>query len=373
MVRIVAVLFLFQAAAAYARGPATLAIIGDVMLGWGLDKPIRKGVDPFAGVRPVLQGANLAFANLEGPITRRGTRAKGKRFTFRTPPERVAMLSGSGLDALALANNHILDYGDVGLADTIGALGGAGICTAGAGVNLAAARKPVWFESRGLPVALLSYNLAQSSTFRATATKAGAAFAEQGNMVADVRSARALGAQVIVMLHWGLDQTGILQDRQRVLASALAKAGAVLIVGSHPHVAQGTERIGKSVTVYSLGDGVFGGNPRRKDDSLVLRARLGEHGLELVELLALNANRLETGSVAAIRTGADATKPLGRIKRLSRKLGTVLADGKTAEGWPCLTVDIRRPKRPVRRPGNRGKVGGGDQRTEDTAARLARR
>jgi len=189
--------------------------------------------------------------------------------------------------------------------------------------------------------------------FRATGGRPGAAWAGEEQMVADVREARALGAQVVVMLHWGLDQTGVLEPHQRRVASALARAGAAVIAGSHPHVAQGVERIGGTVVAYSLGDGVFGGNSHRKDDSLVLRARLGKRGVESVELLALNSDRTESGSVASIRTGSRATRSLGRVKRLSRAMGTVLADGKTAEGWPCLRIDTGRGYPPEGRTSTR--------------------
>jgi len=155
-VHFAAVLLLLRAACACAAGPATVVVIGDVMLGWGLNEPIRNRVDPFRGVRPVLKGADLALANLEGPITVRGTAAKAKRFTFRTPPSRVAMLSRAGLDGFGLANNHIMDFGEAGLADTLASLAKGGLCAAGAGRDAVAARRAAWFSAGGIPVALLS-------------------------------------------------------------------------------------------------------------------------------------------------------------------------------------------------------------------------
>jgi poly-gamma-glutamate synthesis protein (capsule biosynthesis protein) len=292
---------------------------------------------------PIVRGADLAFANLEGPLTQRGKSVEGKTYTFRTPPSRVAMLQKAGFDGFSLANNHIMDFGAVGLEETLAALDGAKICHAGAGANLAAARTPAWFEVQGLPVAFLAYNMTYPHSYWAGPATPGTAIADRDQIVADVKAARARGAQVIVMLHWGDELSDDPRLDQRSLASALAEAGACLVVGAHPHVSQGVQRFRGAIAVYSVGDAVFGGHPLLAKDSLVVRARLNAQGLEHIELLSLRVNRRDTHSRPTIRTDAEAKPRLARVIELSRELGTKLTRTQTAEGWPALTLDLSQP------------------------------
>ncbi len=336
----------------------TLAAIGDVMLDHALDGPIRKGVDPFAGVAPVLRGADVAIANLEGPITARGTRAKGKKYAFRTPAARTAMLTGAGLDVLALANNHSMDYGAVGFRDTVAALRAAGLAFCGAGEDIDEARQPAIVEVKGTRVAFLSYNWTEPGYFNAANAWAGRKArpgrkavrgrpARPGNaagnpewMAADVAKARQTCPVVIVMIHWGKEKSHELRAYQRPHARRAIEAGAALVIGHHPHVAQGIERIGNGVACYSIGDGVFGGSPRRSADSLVLRAGFGAMGLAHVEVMALHTNLHKIGYVPAIRAGEDAKPTLTMVKTLSAALGTTLMETTSAEGWPALRLAL---------------------------------
>ncbi len=319
-------------------GTATVILVGDVMIAAGFDGPIRRGVDPFARLAPVFRRADLVFANLEGPLTDRGTRVEDKTYTFRTPPARIALLQHAGFAGFSLANNHMMDYGATGLADTVATLDRAGIAHAGAGVDLDAARSPAVFRVNGLPIALLGYNMTFPRSYRATGTRPGTAPADRDQMVADVTAARARGAQVIVMLHWGNELSDDAVPPQRELAAALVRAGACLIVGAHPHVPQGVERIGHAAVVYSLGDAVFGGHPLKSKDSLLARATLDAAGLVRLELLPLMVNREETRSQPGIRTDASAGPRLLHVAGLCYELGCALTRTRTAEGWPCLSL-----------------------------------
>lgn len=336
----------------------TLAAIGDVMLSHRFDGPIRDGVQPFRDLAPVLRGADLAIANLEGPITNRGTRVRPKTFTFRVPPARTAMLVDAGLDVLALANNHSMDFGPVGLRDTIAALRGAGLAWCGAGETIADARRPAIVEVRGTRVAVLSYNWTLPTSFNAVdgrpprasrperkgdrgrPTRAGNAEGHPEWMAGDIAKARETCPVVIVMIHWGQEKSHALRAYQRPHARRALEAGAALVIGHHPHVAQGIERIGNGVACYSIGDGVFGGSDHRSADSLVLRAGFGPAGLAHVEVLALHTNLRAIGFVPRIRAGSDARPTLDLVRSLSAELGTTLAESTTAEGWPALRLDL---------------------------------
>ncbi|PMS08525.1 CapA family protein, partial [Trinickia caryophylli] len=103
-----------------ATGSIRLAFAGDILLdGFVGDQIAKNGVNyPFAKVAPVLKKADMAFANLETPVSTRGKPSE-KMFVFRSKPAALGGLVYAGIDAVSLANNHILDYGKEGMLDTL--------------------------------------------------------------------------------------------------------------------------------------------------------------------------------------------------------------------------------------------------------------
>ena len=316
----------------------TIVAIGDVLPGIAYASRIERGHDPFVNLSPCLARADLALANLETAMSDRGSRVSGKKFTFRIPPSRANLLVGSGLDILSLANNHIMDYGADALADTVRALSDSGLLHCGAGATLTEARRPARAVVRGRRVAVLGYNRTLPRTFWATDSRPGTAFAKVETVRADVSRAREENDIVIVLVHWGRERTHELRPYQRPVASAAIEAGADLVVGAHPHVAHGIERMGSGVVAYSLGDAVFGGAYTRDEDSLVLRARFGADGLREVEFLALETSNANTGFAPRIRKGKRARATLAMVSDMSAKLGTELKQAVSADGFPCLRL-----------------------------------
>lgn len=323
-----------------AEGAVTLVAIGDTLLGGAYENSIAKGVSPLRNLAPLLTSADLALANLEGPMTRRGTRQQGKKFTFRIPPSRARLFREAGVDVVAMANNHILDFGAVGLADTIAALDGESLRHCGAGSSLEEARRPAILEAGGLRVAFLSYNRTWPSKFWAGKRRPGTAFADESYIRADVTEAKKEADAVVVVVHWGQEKSVALREYQVSVAKACAEAGAALVIGGHPHIAQGIGRIGDTLVAYSLGDGVFGGANKRTVGSLVLRAVIGRTGVGSAEFLPLDASNVDTEYAPRIMTGAPARATLETVKGLSELLGTGLSYAVTAEGHPCLKLDM---------------------------------
>jgi poly-gamma-glutamate synthesis protein (capsule biosynthesis protein) len=333
------------ASAATASSPPddsiTVVAIGDVLPGVFYEQGIREGQDPFRDISSWLVKADIAIANLEGPLTDRGTRVLGKKFTFRVPPDNARLLARAGLDVLGLANNHILDFGAQGLEDTTGMLARYGLIWCGAGRNMAEARAPALAAARGRRVAVLAYNLTFPMKYYASGERPGTAYADAACIRADVAKARASGDPVIVLVHWGREKVHTLRPYQRPLARAAIEAGASLVIGTHPHVPQGVERIGKGVAAYSLGDGVFGGATRRREDSLLMRATFVPSGLREVEFFALQASNADTGFAPRIRAGDEARKSLAVVIRLAASLGCLLEPGVSAEGIPCARLTLK--------------------------------
>jgi poly-gamma-glutamate synthesis protein (capsule biosynthesis protein) len=210
---------------------------------------------PFERVRPLLEDADLTIANMEGTFTERGI-AADKLYTFRTPPRFAEGLAQAGIDLVSLGNNHAMDFGPIGLEDTLAALEDAGIRHAGAGANERAARTPVLLTIDGVRIAFLSYTSITETVF-AGPDSSGVARATVEAITSDVRSARAGADAVIVALHSGIEYTDAPQPEQQQLAHAAIDAGAALVLGHHSHTLQGWEHYGDGLIVYSLGNFVF--------------------------------------------------------------------------------------------------------------------
>ena len=219
----------------------TLAFGGDVMLGRGVAQSLDEDWQAaFSAVRPWLDEADLTFANLESPLTTAQHVSSG--YDLRATPAAVAALHVAGFDVVSLANNHALDAGEAGLAETIATLDAAGIVGL---VNQREAR----LVSRATPHPSIRYHLLafDDSTVPLDMEIAARSVA-----------AAATGADlVIVSVHWGGEYQAAPSPRQQAIAQALARAGADLVIGHGPHVLQRVEWMGKTLVAYSLGNLLF--------------------------------------------------------------------------------------------------------------------
>jgi poly-gamma-glutamate capsule biosynthesis protein CapA/YwtB (metallophosphatase superfamily) len=208
--------------------------LGDVILGRG----VHPSAQTFAYLEPFLKSADLALANLESPLTNAPIETQSQ-YQLCAPPENVRYLAEAGFDLLSLANNHRLDCGKKGLAETQSTLREAGLGFIGPGLE------SVYREINGIKLAFLAFDATGGFDVE-TAAQA-------------IRSARETGAVLIVSLHWGLEYQSGAAPQQKQIAVQLAEAGAALIWGQHPHVLQRTEWIynGKTLVLYSLGNALF--------------------------------------------------------------------------------------------------------------------
>jgi len=220
----------------------TLAFVGDVMLGRGVAQGLDGDWDAaFVDVQPWLAGADLAFANLESPLTTAPfvppSGGMGGRYDLRAPPEAVAALRGAGFDVVSLANNHALDAGPAGLAQVMTTLGGAGI------VGLVDDGR-IYPSTHPPAHRFLAFDDSVGPLDVHAAAEAVATAAGQGGLV-------------IVSIHWGGEYQASPSPRQRAVAQALAHAGADLVIGHGPHVLQRAEWVGETLVAYSLGNFLF--------------------------------------------------------------------------------------------------------------------
>ena len=231
----------------------------------------------------VLRGADLAMVNLETAVTDRGN-AQPKEFTFRAPAAAFGMLRRAGIDAVTVANNHGMDYGRVGLQDTLAAARRYGMPLLGAGVDAAAAFSPLRREVGGVRVSILAAtdvldDFARTTWVAGDGVPGLASAKDPARLLAAVRAERARADVVVVFLHWGVERTVCPTARQRGLAKQLSAAGADIVVGSHAHVVQPAGSVGHTLVRYGLGNFEFYANGGLGNESGVLTVDVTRAGV----------------------------------------------------------------------------------------------
>jgi poly-gamma-glutamate synthesis protein (capsule biosynthesis protein) len=215
-----------------------------------------------APIAPVLSRADLAMVNLETAITDRGEPVPGKAYHFRSPAETFVALKAAGVDVVNMANNHALDYGQVGMADTFEAIASSGVAAVGMGHDASEAYLPHRTVINGQRIAIFGgvdwLEPALVSLWTATGTRPGLAFTiDPAPMLAAVRATRPEVDTLIVFLHWGVEQTHCASPEQHTLAQDLVAAGADIVVGSHAHRVFGAGHVGSALVAYGLGNFVY--------------------------------------------------------------------------------------------------------------------
>ncbi len=254
---------------------ARLVLLGDIMLGRGVAQAYDgdNWEHALEALVPFTALADLTAANLESPLTSR-PRAVLAGFDLRAPPESVRALSRSGVTLVSLANNHILDGGQPGLAQTLDVLQEAGIAAIGP------AGEALVRQAGGVPLAFLAFDDVSRALDVDEAASAVSRAREQGRMV-------------VVSIHWGREYLSVPDDRQEALARALADAGASVIWGHHPHVVQSVRWVQggalpyPTLVAYSLGNLLFDqAGPPGTRRGVALGLALGSDGAHSVQAYA---------------------------------------------------------------------------------------
>ena len=243
--------------------PITIAAVGDIMMASPYPNdsrmPPNDGADLFAGVKPILTAADIAFGNLEGPIVDSGTSGKCRPgstqcFAFRTPTRYGKYLKDAGFDVMSVANNHAGDFALAGRTSTQKVLDEQGIKYAG---SLDPPATIAYLEVKGKKVAFIG-------------------FGHNNGMpnVNDLDGAKLLVAEakkkanlVVISFHGGAEGTNAQNVPSRneiflgenrgnlpLFARTVIDAGADLVLGHGPHVMRGMEIYKDRLIKYSLGN-----------------------------------------------------------------------------------------------------------------------
>jgi gamma-polyglutamate biosynthesis protein CapA len=258
----------------------TIFFTGDVMLGRGVDGLLARGQNVFRNVDPMFLNADAVVINLEDPMTNSSINFK-KTVPLKANPIYAPLLKKNNIVVACLANNHIMDYGDTGLTDTINTLKSNGINYTGAGYNIDQATQPVYLNIKGRKIAVL--NFLDNSSFTeflpsempsATINSPGYAPADWNIIKQRIDESKNNSDITIVVFHYGNEYSTTPNPSQIELSHECIDEGADMVIGSHPHVIQKIESYKGKPIFYSLGNFVFDQSNIATHSSLMLEMNM---------------------------------------------------------------------------------------------------
>ncbi|HPV41676.1 MAG TPA: CapA family protein [Spirochaetota bacterium] len=302
----------------------SILFVGDILLANEAEKHIhKKGIDyPFWKIKEELLKYDFIFANMESPITKRGTPVVEKPYIFRVKPEDAVCLKDLKIDAVSISNNHLMDYNTEGMVDTIAALDRLNIRHTGGGMNLDEARRPVMLKYGDMTIIILAYCNRPPEEYYATDSLPGIAPLDLDLIREDIATYKLDNTRVIVSLHWGIEQTHVPQKEQIAAAHEIIDAGADAIIGHHPHWPQGIEIYRGRPIIYSLGNFINGYINPVERDNIAVGFYYNGGVLETIKVIPLAGRNRQIRFQPFVLTGRQADGFLYLIRNLSRGLKT---------------------------------------------------
>lgn len=333
-------------------GRVSVFAVGDVF------SNVPDGAAAFAPLRPLLRTAEIVFGNCEGVYSDHPARAPSHKHFCGAPAERGAMLGDVPFHVMTCANNHIIDGGYEGLADTLELLRKQGIAVTGAGMDVEEATRPAIVERNGLRIAFLGFCTVFPIGYEAREQRPGLAplrvrtfysdpdpnFWEPGidpvlttapfpedlaRFRAAIAAARERADVVVIACHWGYSSwLEVLQSYEIELARDAVAHGADAVLCHHHHSLRGIELHRGRPIYYGLGTLVhhFTSLKITRVDRAAREARFGARasmsGDDEFPLFPFRADARKTG-IATFDISADGTVEAGFVP------AQILADGST--------------------------------------------
>ncbi len=312
-----------------------IVAVGDILLGRSVklraEKQPTRYIYPFEKSAEILKQGDIVFANLEESITssQKGLTPidKGGKYVLKNEPEAIEGIKYAGFNLFSLANNHILDYYEKGLLDTIDVLDKNGIVHAGAGKNLDEARQLKIIEKKGQKIGLLAYTDMAWVTYKgnpplsfiATKEKSGVAPTQLDYIKEDIEKARSEVDILIVSLHWGIEYTYEPTAKQIDLAHQIIDSGADMILGHHTHRFQSIEIYKDKPIFYSLGNFIFDQNNPENQQGFIMEMSIRDKNLVGLKGIPF---KIVNKSQVVPQSKASAAEMIKRQIKLNDKLGT---------------------------------------------------
>ena len=297
----------------------------------------------FSSVRSIITKCDHAIVNLESPITYNNKSILKDGPSLRNPRKAIKIVKYCGFNEVTLANNHLMDYGEQGVKDTIKACNEHGILTVGAGENLSEARKALLLRKDDFSLGLL--NVCEHESSIATDESAGAAPLEFADLYYDIKDLRKEVDKVIVIIHGGCEHYQLPTPRMKRDYHLIIDFGADIIVNHHQHCYSGYEVYNGKPIFYGLGNFFFD-NPHKRHDkwnegmALKLEITKDDTCFEMIPFI-----QCDEEPVIKIKEYEDVNDSIAQ-------LNTIIADDKLLVEYFNQLVSSKKPLYPVLPYGN---------------------
>lgn len=214
----------------------------------------------YKGIEADVKAADIAFINHESPVGGASLGISGYP-SFNAPEEMIEELINVGFDVFSISNNHMLDKGEKGYANTVNYFKTLPIMMIG-GYTKADYDNIRVVESNGIRIAFLSYTTFVNSGHSADISSSSEykiPYANTEDITRHVTKAKTMADAVVVSLHWGKETEFGVTSEQNKYATLCANLGVDVVLGHHSHVPGDVEWVrgengNKTLVAYSLGN-----------------------------------------------------------------------------------------------------------------------
>jgi poly-gamma-glutamate capsule biosynthesis protein CapA/YwtB (metallophosphatase superfamily) len=326
------------------KGRKKYLFAGDVMIGRMVNEALQREPPgyPWGNTLALFREAAWRFCNLECVLADSWNPASlpTKAFHFRSDAKNAAVLQAAGIDAVSLANNHTLDFGQEALTETLDTLDRVGISHSGAGRDIGAASRPAICQVESLKVAVISFT-DNEPDWEAGLAQAGIFYVPINpddprveRLLQIIHTTSADADLVFVSAHWGPNWGHSPPKSHIPFSHALINAGADVVIGHSPHIFQGIEIFHDCPIIYSAGDYIddYAVDPgERNDESFIFVFETDGEGIRSLKLYPT----LIRACQARLATGDHAL-------RLADKMTKLCLEFETSTRWHddecCLEI-----------------------------------
>ena len=302
-----------------------LMVVGDLSL---QDRTAKMAWDDnqlnnaFADIKSIVATCDHAIVNLESPVTSSNQPILKKGPSLKNNPEVFNIIGYCGFDTVTLANNHLKDYGEKGVVDTLDHCRQRGLTVVGGGGTLNEARQPLILKNDNITIGVI--NVCEHEFSVATKQSAGANPLDYPNLFEDMQALRREVDKIIVIIHGGREHYQLPTPRMKREYQMIADFGADVIVNHHQHCYSGYEVYKGKPIFYGLGNFFFD-EPKKRDDQwnqgLLLQLDVETENVDFKLISYEQCNK-----EAVVRVSDDSS-----VAKQIKELNSIIADDERLE------------------------------------------
>lgn len=242
----------------------SIIIAGDYVAQNRVTPLIKKGQfeKVFGGVKELISESDYSIVNLEAPIAADGScKIKKEGPNLNVSSDIILSLKYLGFNAVTLANNHLRDYGDESVINTIKLLGNNDIKAIGAGKNIIEASETCFINVNSTKIAII--NCCEHEFSIATENQAGANPLDVIAQYYAIQKAKEFADYTLVIVHGGIEMYELPTPRMKEIYRFFIDAGADAVVNHHQHCFSGYEIYNEKPIFYGLGNFCFDWKQRK--------------------------------------------------------------------------------------------------------------